>query len=67
MSDANPNRSVPNVRIIHPEWSRNATIYQINTRQFTDEGTFKAAKFHLSRVAGAGCGHSVVDAGAGHR
>jgi glycosidase len=40
----------PSVRITHPEWSKNATIYQINTRQFTDEGTFRAAEAHLPRL-----------------
>lgn len=38
------------VQIKHPEWSKNATIYQINTRQFTKEGTFKAAERHLERL-----------------
>jgi glycosidase len=38
------------VRLKHPEWSKNATIYQINTRQFTPEGTFRAAKAHLPRL-----------------
>ena len=41
---------VPYVRIKHPEWSQNATIYQINTRQFTPEGTFRAAEAHLPRL-----------------
>ncbi len=26
---------VPYIQIDHPEWSRDAVIYQINTRQFT--------------------------------
>ena len=38
------------VRLCHPEWSKNATIYQINTRQFTPEGTFKAAATQLPRL-----------------
>ena len=29
-------------RVKHPEWSRNAVIYELNTRQFTPEGTFRA-------------------------
>jgi glycosidase len=41
---------VPFVRISHPEWSKNATIYQINTRQFTAEGTFAAAQQQLPRL-----------------
>jgi glycosidase len=40
----------PPVKLTHPEWSKNAVIYQINTRQFTKEGTFKAAESHLSRL-----------------
>ena len=34
----------------HPEWSRNAVIYEVNTRQFTPEGTFKAMQAHLPRL-----------------
>ena len=44
----------PYVRIEHPDWSRNATIYQINTRQFTPEGTFRAAEEHLTRLRDLG-------------
>ncbi len=40
----------PYVKIEHPDWSRNAVIYQINTRQFTPEGTFAAAEKHLPRL-----------------
>ena len=46
----NPYEPRPEVRIEHPEWSKNATIYQINTRQFTEEGTFRAAEAHLPRL-----------------
>ncbi len=45
---------VPPVRLTHPEWSKNATIYQINTRQFTPEGTFKAAETQLPRLKDLG-------------
>jgi glycosidase len=41
---------VPYVQIEHPDWSRDAVIYQINTRQFTAEGTIKAAAAHLPRL-----------------
>ncbi|MBX9860821.1 MAG: alpha-amylase, partial [Sphingomonas sp.] len=34
----------PYVTLTHPAWSRDATLYQLNTRQFTPEGTFKAAE-----------------------
>ena len=38
----------------HPDWARNAAIYQINTRQFTTEGTFEAARAELPRIAEMG-------------
>ena len=38
----------------HPDWVQHAVIYQINVRQFTDEGTFAAAEKHLDRLAGLG-------------
>ncbi len=37
-------------KVVHPDWSRNAIIYQINTRQFTAEGTFAAAQKELPRL-----------------
>ncbi len=50
----NPYRPARPVRLTHPEWSKNATIYQINTRQFTAEGTFSAAESHLPRLKALG-------------
>jgi glycosidase len=50
MSGSNPYQPVPFVKIQHPEWSKSAVIYQINTRQFTREGTFRAAETHLPRL-----------------
>ncbi|ACT60142.1 alpha-amylase family glycosyl hydrolase [Hirschia baltica] len=44
----------PYVQIEHPEWTRDAVIYQINTRQFTPEGSFKAAQAQLPRLAQMG-------------
>ena len=38
------------VKLKHPEWSKNSTIYQINLRQFTPEGTFRAAEQQLPRL-----------------
>lgn len=38
------------IKIQHPDWSKNASLYQINTRQFTQEGTFKAAQEQLPRL-----------------
>lgn len=36
--------------IDHPDWSKNATIYEVNIRQYTPEGTFKAFQEHLPRL-----------------
>jgi len=44
---ANPYRPVREVQVEHPNWSRDATLYQINQRQFTPEGNFRAAEAHL--------------------
>lgn len=38
------------VKIEHPQWCKNATIYQLNTRQFSTEGTFKAAQKQIPRL-----------------
>lgn len=35
---------------LHPEWSKDAVIYEANIRQFTPEGTFKAFTEHLPRL-----------------
>ncbi|MBY0563849.1 MAG: alpha amylase C-terminal domain-containing protein [Hyphomonadaceae bacterium] len=44
----------PYVELTHPEWARDAVIYQINTRQFTPEGTFNAARAQLPRLQALG-------------
>ena len=45
---------LPDVRLTHPEWSRSATIYQVNQRNMTPEGTFRAAEAHLPRIRDLG-------------
>ena len=45
-----PYQPVPYVRLKHPEWTKNATIYQINVRQFSEEGTFRAVEKQLPRI-----------------
>lgn len=40
----------PVVPSYHTEWSENATIYEVNVRQFTPEGTFRAFEEHLPRL-----------------
>ena len=42
------------VEITHPEWSKNATIYEVNVRQYTPEGTFKAFEKSLPRLKNMG-------------
>lgn len=36
--------------VVHPEWTKNAVVYEVNTRQFTPEGTFRAFETHLPRL-----------------
>lgn len=38
----------------HPEWARNANIYEVNLRQFTPQGTFAAFEAHLPRLRDMG-------------
>lgn len=47
---ADPYQPQPYVHFQHAEWTRNASIYEINTRQFTPEGTFRAAETQLPRL-----------------
>jgi glycosidase len=50
--------AAPNVvardTVVHPAWSRNAVIYEINVRQFTPEGTLVALQRHLPRLKALG-------------
>ncbi|MBU0473243.1 MAG: alpha-glucosidase C-terminal domain-containing protein [Bacteroidetes bacterium] len=41
---------------VHPEWSKNAAIYEANIRQHTPEGTFKAFEAHLPQLKDMGIG-----------
>lgn len=40
----------PDSFVAHPEWSRYATIYEVNIRQYTPEGTFNAFLEHIPRL-----------------
>lgn len=40
--------------VIHPDWSKNAVFYEVNLRQYTDAGTFKAFEKHLPRLKALG-------------
>lgn len=46
----NQNSTQLKISVQHPEWSYNSTIYEVNIRQFTKEGTFKAFAKHLPRL-----------------
>jgi len=26
--------------VVHPEWSKNSVLYEVNVRQYTEQGTF---------------------------
>ena len=57
-SPISPNPAVsgfqPYVQIQHPDWAKDAVIYQMNIRQFSAEGTIKAAEQQLPRLADMG-------------
>lgn len=40
--------------LVHADWSRNAVIYEVNTRQYTDSGTFRAFSRELPRLSDLG-------------
>ncbi len=40
--------------VVHPAWSKNVVLYEVNVRQYTDEGTFNAFAEHLPRLKALG-------------
>jgi glycosidase len=40
--------------VVHPEWSKNSVLYEVNVRQYTDSGTFRAFEKHLPRLKALG-------------
>ena len=40
--------------VIHPEWSKNSVLYEVNVRQYTPEGTLNAFTAHLPRLKSLG-------------
>lgn len=40
----------PATEVKHVDWSKNAVIYEVNVRQFSKEGTFKAVERELPRL-----------------
>jgi glycosidase len=45
-----PTKNAEPFKVVHPEWVASATIYEVNIRQFTPEGTFTAFQQHLPRL-----------------
>jgi glycosidase len=37
-------------KVVHPKWAEQAAIYEVNIRQYTPEGTFRAFEKHLPRI-----------------
>ncbi|MFM1898635.1 MAG: Alpha-amylase 2 [Bacteroidota bacterium] len=44
----------PELSIAAPDWSKNAVIYEINTRQYSQEGTFLKVEKDLERIQSLG-------------
>jgi glycosidase len=40
--------------VVHPDWSKNVVLYEVNVRQYTDEGTLNAFTEHLPRLKNLG-------------
>lgn len=55
INETDPFQPTEYVKVNHPEWAKNAAIYQLNTRQFSPEGTFEAAAKELPRIKELGC------------
>ncbi len=49
-AEPHPYQPTQYVQVNHVDWSKNATIYEVNIRQYTKEGTFKAFEKHLPRL-----------------
>jgi glycosidase len=46
----NATKTTATIPVQHPDWSYDATIYEVNIRQYTPEGTFKAFEAQLPRL-----------------
>lgn len=53
-SNQRPIPPVQKVQVQYPEWVKSAVIYEVNIRQFTPEGTFRAFQEHLPRLKAMG-------------
>ena len=48
--EKNQNQNQKEVEMEHVDWSKNANIYEVNIRQYTEEGTINAFRKHLPRL-----------------
>ncbi len=44
------NTTLPIRSIQHPDWCKNATIYEVNTRQFSQEGNFRKVEEYIPQL-----------------
>jgi len=51
---ADDRRALDERNVVNPEWSVNANIYEVNIRQFSEEGTFNAFAEHIPRISDMG-------------
>lgn len=49
-----PKGTAPVSKVTHPEWSQSANIYEVNLRQFTEEGSLSAFIRHMPRLRNMG-------------
>ncbi|MBC8082984.1 MAG: alpha-amylase, partial [Hymenobacter sp.] len=56
MPDSVPHPDSHRFQVQHPAWAAHASIYEVNIRQYTPEGTFRAFEAHLPRLAAMGVG-----------
>ena len=40
----------PRQAAVHPEWTYDSVVYEVNVRQFSPEGTFKGVEAQLPRL-----------------
>lgn len=47
-------RAAAPTTVKHPDWAPQAVIYEVNTRQFSDDGSFKSVDANLDRLKDLG-------------
>ena len=50
VKEAEPVDNDTTASLEHPAWSKHSSIYEVNIRQYTPEGTFNAFKEHLPHL-----------------